>query len=530
MPGVIAAGGPLTAEAGARMLRQGGNAVDAAVAAAFASFIAEMGVVHWGGSGLAQLYDPHSGQSVVYDFFSNMPGLGRSAPAAPLDFERVTIDFGSATQEFYLGRGSVAVPGNIFGLCQMAADFGRLPLAVLLEPALHLAQEGFRLPRFQADTCRLLEPLYTHTAGIRAIYAPQGRLLHTGEWLFVPDLHATLLQLAQTGESLLRTGALAQALTADQATHGGLVTPADLEQYTVYRRPPLHVPYRGYDILLPPPCSSGGVLLAFAFHLLAALELEGVGNGSADHLQILYEVMAATTRARADWEEALRQQEPAEAAASFLSPATLQPHIVQVQAALRRGRPTPPAPEPKSPNHTSHLSVIDSQGMAVSLTTTAGESAGYVVPGTGFIPNNMLGEEDLNPHGWHKWTPGQRIPTMMAPTIVLREGQICLVTGSGGSARIRSAILQTISQVLDFQTHLEEAVNGARVHLDQTRLHCEGGYRPEAVEELEKRGYPVRRWQSQSLYFGGAHSVARTPAGELVGAGDRRREGAAVSD
>lgn len=528
MGGVIAAGSQITAEAGAAMLRRAGNAVDAAVAAAFASFIAEMGVVHWGGSGLAQVYDPRQGQSVVYDFFSNMPGLSGARPEK-LDFERVMIDFGSATQSFYLGRASVAVPGNLFGLCRLAADYGSLPLATLLEPALELARNGFTISRFQADTSKLLAPLYTHTPEMRAIYQPQGRLVAAGDHVFVPDLHATLRRLAEQGEDFIRHGALGQALVADQAAQGGLLSADDLTHYAVIQSAPIRVPYRQYEIWLPPPSSSGGVLLAFALYVLAAFPAGRLGVGSADHLQLLTEVMAATTRARAAWESALADGDPLTAVNAFLHPDAIAPYIDEVRAALQRGRPSSIGPEPKAPEHTSHLSVIDSQGMAVSLTTTAGESAGYVVPGTGFIPNNMLGEEDLNPRGWHQWRPGQRIPTMMAPTIVLLDGQVRLVTGSGGSARIRSAILQTISHLLDNRLGLDEAVNRPRVHLDNTVLQCEGGYDEAAVTTLAGRGYTVNRWPHQGIYFGGAHSVSRTPEGRLVGAGDRRREGEAVN-
>jgi gamma-glutamyltranspeptidase/glutathione hydrolase len=180
MPGVIAAGGPETAAAGAEMLKQGGNAVDAAVAAAFASFIAEIGVVHLGGSGIAQIYDPVSGSSIVYDFFSNTPGLGRAGDGH-LDFERVTIDFGATTQDFYLGRASVAVPGNIVGLCRMAENHGRLPLSTLLQPAIALAREGLPIAQFQADTCKLLEPIFTHTEAMRQIFANDGRIILPGD-------------------------------------------------------------------------------------------------------------------------------------------------------------------------------------------------------------------------------------------------------------------------------------------------------------------------------------------------------------
>ena len=271
MKGVIAAGDQHTAAAGAAILRRGGNAVDAAVAAAFASFIAEIGFVHLGGSGLAQLYDPATGKATVYDFFSNMPGLGRTPPAQ-LDFHRVTVDFGGATQDFHIGRASVAVPGNIFGLCQLAADRGSLPLAVLLEPALALARNGLPLPPFQAYACSLLEPIFRHSASMRAVFERDGRLIEGGERLFVPELAETLQEITAQGPDSLRHGRLGQALLDDQANRGGLLTPADLAQYDVLRQPPIQLSYRDYAVRLPGPPSGGGALLAFALKLLSRFQ------------------------------------------------------------------------------------------------------------------------------------------------------------------------------------------------------------------------------------------------------------------
>lgn len=210
----------------------------------------------------------------------------------------------------------------------------------------------------------------------------------------------------------------------------------------------------------------------------------------------------------------------------FLHDDFVQPYYEAVAATLAARQATPFVPEPPAPNNTTHLSVIDGNGLAVSLTTTAGESAGYLVPGSGFIPNNMMGEEDLHPNGFHSRPPGVRLPTMMTPAIVLKDGMTRLVVGSGGSIRIRSAVLQVLSNLLDYQMTLDEAVNTARVHVESGALQCEAGYDPTAVAELEKRGYTVNRWPTRSIYFGGAHSVSRTLDGRLVAAGDNRRGGA----
>ncbi|MCB9421674.1 MAG: gamma-glutamyltransferase [Ardenticatenaceae bacterium] len=528
MPGVIAAGGPETAAAGIAILERGGNAVDAAVAAAFASFIAEIGVVHLGGSGVAHLYNPKSGNSLVYDFFSNMPGLGGNPPSK-MDFGEVLIDFGETTQSFHLGRASVAVPGNILGLCQMAADYGRLFLPTLLEPAIQLARDGLHLTEFQASTCQLLEPIYCNTDGMREIFQRNGRMIHSGEKLHIPHLAATLTDLAQEGEQLARNGRLAQAIVADQQANGGLLTATDLETYQVRKVQSIRLPYHEYEILLPPPSSTGGVLTAFTLKLLSRFNVGQYRHGSTDHLRLLFEIMAATSRARPFWDVLIDSKPAEEAVSLFLDGDFEQVFYEQVQASLANKHASLAMPEPKGPPDTSHLSVIDGDGLAVSLTNTAGESAGYVVPGTGYIPNNMLGEADLHPNGFHSRPAGQRIPTMMTPTIVLKDGQTRLVVGSGGSIRIRSAILQVLSNLLDFGMSLNDAVNTARVHLENGVLQCEAGYDAAAVGELEMMGYPVNRWQKRSIYFGGAHSVSRTVNGRLVAAGDNRRGGSVAT-
>jgi gamma-glutamyltranspeptidase / glutathione hydrolase len=523
--GVIAAGDPETAAAGAAILKQGGSAVDAAVAAAFASFIAEIGVVHWGGSGLAHIYDGNNGRSRVYDFFSDMPGRN-GTPPQHLDFEEIVIDFGATTQRFHLGRASVAVPGNIFGLCQLAADYGRLPLSTLLQPALRLAREGLHLTRFQTDTCALLAPLYTHTPSMRQIFMKNGRLLRPDDQFHIPHLADTLEMLAAEGEALVRNGRLAQTIVHDQQSRGGLLTADDLAHYQVYKREPIRLPYREFEILLPPPCSSGGVLTAFTCKLLNRFDIRALTHGSAQHLQLLYEIMTATTHARDTWESLCLAFPTEEAIARFLDDGFIHTYTERVSEALVDINPTPSRPEPDGASNTSHLSVIDGNGLAVSLTTTAGESAGYVVPKTGIILNNMLGEADLHPNGFHSRPAGERIPTMMAPTIVLKNGKTRLVLGSGGSIRIRSAILQVLCNLLDFRMTLPEAVNAARVHVEDGVLQCEAGFEETAVSQLEDMGYPINRWPTRSIYFGGGHSVAQDEDGRLLAAGDNRRGGA----
>lgn len=505
------------------MLRLGGNAVDAAVAAAFMSFFAEIAMVHWGGSGVANVYDPATGSSQVYDFFSNMPGLGRDGQPSELDFAPVEIQFSATSQQFHLGRASVAVPGNIFGLCALSAEKGTLPLKTLLQPSIDAATNGITLNAYQANTCKLLESLFTNTASMRRIFAPNGTMLEPGDHLFIPNLPELLIELAETGPELLRSGRLGKAFCDDQAARGGLLTPTDLAQYEVRRHAPLRIEHHGYELLLPAPSSIGGLLIGFTMRLLTFCKPRQYQVSSAESNQLIYEAMQATTRARQRLERN-SNGDISQHIEQFLSDAFVGQYVAEVQQAMRDRKPFGSVSSAPSHPNTSHLSVIDGNGMAVSLTTTAGESAGYVVPGTGFIPNNMLGEADLNPHGWHKWTPGQRMPTMMSPIILLKDGEVVLATGSGGSERIRSALVQVISNVIDHQMPAQAAVDQPRVHVENDVLQCEYGFDARAVDQLEAWGYPVNRWLQPSMYFGGAHTVVVVD-GQAVGSADARRDG-----
>jgi gamma-glutamyltranspeptidase/glutathione hydrolase len=516
------------------MLRQGGNAVDAAVAAAFASFITESALVNIGAGGLAQVYNPASGQALVYDFFSTMPGLARQSQtlSTDLDFREILVDFGAAQQPFYIGRGSVAVPGAVAGLCLMLEELGRLPLATILAPTISWARQGVILSPEQGYITGLLESILTDTAGVAAIYAPHGRYVKAGDRLFFPELADTLTRLAQDGANLFYRGEVAGQIVADQHLQGGLLTASDLATYRVLRHSPLEIPYRDYTILLPPPASIGGALIAFALTLLAAYPLSaGPHNGPA-HLRLLAEVMRLTSQARAEWEQ--QPPTPANSAGlagfqpvdGLLGPPLVEKYRQRLDRILGGAEPTPLPPRPKGAANTTHISVADSQGMVVSLTTSAGESAGFVVGDTGVMLNNMLGELDLHPNGFHRLPPGQRLSTMMSPTLLLRQGRPILALGSGGSSRLRSAILQTISNVIDFALPLEAAVTAPRIHFEENQLQLEGGISAETARQLELAGYRVNRWPDRNMFFGGAHSVTRKADGRWLAAGDPRRGGA----
>jgi len=523
--GVVAAGSPETAAAGIEMLRRGGNAVDAAVAAAFATFIAESTISHTGGAGFALIYPPHA-QPAVYDFFAAMPGLGdgETIDRQRLDFHAAQLEFAATVDTYHIGRGSVAVPGNVAGLCTLAADWGRLPLSELLAPAIHLAREGFVVGACQAGIGQLIKPIITDTPEIARLFSPNGRFMQAGDRLRNTALAATLERLAMEGATLFYQGDVATAITSDQAARGGLITEEDLRHYRTVQRMPLRLNYRGLTILTNPPPSSGGALIAFSLRLLEGFEMGELVHGSAEHLALLAEAMRTTNQVRA-------AHDPAHligpgAVDEFLSETHVAPYRQKIAATLASGRPGKDLPsESRDRGSTTHISVIDEQGMTVGLTTTPGESAGFSVADTGVILNNLLGEADLHPRGFHTLPPGTRLSSMMSPTILLDGDQPRAVLGSGGSNRLRTAILQAISNLVDFCLPVEQAINQPRMHFEGQTVELEGGFDPAAADDLERAGYRVNRWPGHSMFFGGVHTVV-VENGVLGGAGDQRRDGA----
>lgn len=528
--GAIAAGHPLTAAAGAQMLQAGGNAVDAAVAAAFVSAISEYTLSAVGGGGFALVYDSASGQHNLFDFFCTAPGLGLARVPAidEIDFRQITVDYGVSRQHFYVGRGATATPGNVAGLCAMAEHAGRLPLPVLLEPAIRLMREGCPVSGMQHAISTLIEPIFLLTPGSQAMFGrPEGGLLLPGDLLRMPELADSLEALGREGPDLFYRGDVAEAILADQRAHGGVLTAADLAQYRVAQRRPLLSPFRGYTVVTNPPPSRGGLLISFALQVLDRLGYEPQARESGAYVELLAEVMRVTSLARRTMEES---DVPAKRQESWL----LGPQsVTRWTDELRRLLELPAArrsldwPIPATAN-TTQISVMDEDGLLVSLTTTAGEGTGFVVPGAGVILNNMMGEADLHPQGWFRMTPGQRIPSMMAPTVVLRDGQPLLALGSGGANRIRSAILQVLLNTLAADRPLESAVRASRVHFEDGVLQIEGGNDPALAPTLAALGYQVNAWPDQHMYFGGVHAVAVDTNGQFAAAGDPRRGGSAI--
>ena len=279
------------------MLQQGGNTVDAAVAAAFVSSVSEYTLSAVGGSGFALVYDAASGASDLYDYFSAAPGLGGAAVASvdDIDFRQITVDYGVSQQHFYVGRGAVATPGNVAGLCAMAEHAGRLPLPALLEPAIRLMREGCPVSGMQHAISTLIEPIFLMTPGSQAVFGrAEGGLLRPGDLLRMPELADSLEALGREGPGLFYRGDIAQAILADQRDHGGVLTAADLADYEVVRRQPLASPFRGYTVVTNPPPSRGGLLISFALQMYDSLAYRPRDIGTAKYVEAVTEIMRVT--------------------------------------------------------------------------------------------------------------------------------------------------------------------------------------------------------------------------------------------
>jgi gamma-glutamyltranspeptidase/glutathione hydrolase len=494
--GIVAAGHPLTAQAGARVLREGGNAVDAALAAMLTSFAAEPLLTGLGAGGY-MLVAGAGQQPTLLDFFVQAPrGKAGDATAARDgsaraggELQAVDVSFGDAAQVFYIGPASCGVYGAPAGVCEAAGRWGTIPLEQLAAPAAKLARDGVALNHGQAYVAEILADLLTATPECAALWAPSGSILREGEVLRNPELGQALERLGAEGAEPFYRGDLAAAVCAWLSDKGASLSADDLAGYRAVERDPVRIGYRDREVLTNPPPSAGGTLLAYS---LALLDRRPAPPTLGDVVEAMRAAQAERTPQFLDDLNEDRFLE------RFLSRAL---------------------------GATTHISVLDASGRACSVTCTNGEGSAVVVPGTGIHLNNVMGEEDLNPFGFHRHPPGRRMPSMMAPSIVMRDGEVELVLGSAGSNRIRSALLQTIVGAVDHDLDVREAVDAPRVHFEAGVVYAEPGV---ALDELESADTQIVRFSALNLFFGGVQAVCRR-GGALSGAGDPRRGGVAVS-
>jgi gamma-glutamyltranspeptidase/glutathione hydrolase len=490
--GVVAAGHPLTAQAGARVLREGGNAVDATIAAMLTSFVAEPLLTGLGAGGY-MLVGGGGEQPSLLDFFVQAPTNPRHSDPADdsiAELEAINVSFGDAAQVFHIGPASCGVYGTPAGVCEAVRRWGTVPLEDLVAPAVRLARDGVELNAGQAYVAEILADLLTSTPECAALWAPDGHVLREGEVLRNGELGDALRRLASDGAEPFYRGDVAAAVSDWLSARGGSLSAEDLADYRAIEREPVRIGYREREVLTNPPPSAGGTLLAYTLALLDR------GPAPPTLRDVLDAMRAAQSERTPDFLEGLSEE-------GFL----------ERFLATRLGS-------------TTHISSLDAEGRACSATCTNGEGSGVVVPGTGMHLNNVMGEEDLNPFGFHRHPAGRRMPSMMAPSIVMRDGEVELVLGSAGSNRIRSALLQTIVAAVDHDMDAREAVQAPRVHVEGGVLYAEPGIDLSGLDD-EPEDERIVRFARLNLFFGGVQAVRRR-GGLLTGAGDPRRGGVAV--
>ncbi|TXH54390.1 MAG: hypothetical protein E6Q93_17905 [Burkholderiaceae bacterium] len=462
----MATGNAATTAAAASVLRAGGGAVDAAVAAGFASTVAEPGLTSLAGGGFATIELP-DGTAEVLDFFAAVPGIAlvhpRTEPAT------ITVVYPSAQQDFRVGPASAAVPGMLGGLLELHRRHGSLPLADVVAPSVELARAGAVVDEAQAYVLTLIEAIVRHTESAASVYAPEGRLLRAGEVLRDDELAEFLARIADGEVTSANSPAFADPLLG-MAAQGCSITAADLSDYQPIWRAPLVTRVRDWTAITNPSPAYGGQIVVRALERMSTF----------DYASLAAELARAT--------------------------AEVKSHLAATAG-------------------TTHVSVIGADGAVVSMTTTNGAGGGVLVPGIGVHLNNMLGEDDLLPAGLSAVTPGERLRSMSAPTVLRAPDGTVTALGSGGSARIRTAVSTVAALLRDRGLSLADAVAAPRAHQEDSGLvQAEVGIGPSDLALLQAR-FEVNLWDVTDFYFGGVNAVQRLPDGSVIAAADHRRNG-----
>jgi gamma-glutamyltranspeptidase / glutathione hydrolase len=482
------------------------------VCAVLTSFAVESPLTGLGAGGFMLVHA--EGQDVLLDFFVEVPG--RDGVERGSELVPVSVVFDETPQVFNIGAASCGVPGTPAGLAEALRRFGSMPMWELIGPAVSHARDGVEISAEQAYLLKILDPILTEFPESRALYAPHGRILREGETFVFGDLADALERYADEGPDPFYRGDIGEAITGWVTERGGTLGAADLAAYEPIAREPVRAGFRGREVLTNPPPSSGGILIALCLGLLERLGEAGVEQVVA--------TMAEANRARTEqFHAGLYEEGYVE---RFLAPDRLDDLAERIASGAGAGDHRGAG----GLGSTTHITAVDSEGRCASVTCSNGTGSGMLVPGTGVHVNNMLGEEDLNPLGFHALPPGRRMTSMMAPTVVLRDGELEAGLGSGGSNRIRSAVLQVILRLVADRMDAQTAVDAGRVHFEEGVVQAEPGVDASALGRIERRpDRSVARWRRRNLFFGGVHAVARDPeTGELRGGGDPRRGGAVV--
>jgi len=480
------------ANAGAAVAHEGGNAVDAAIAAAWVGAIAEPGICAPGCGGFVTIWGPDD-EPVTIDGYIEMPGRGLPPERFGKGTRVVHLDYGGGVT-MHVGHGSVGTPGGPAALAVASKRYGRVPWKLTLAPAIQLARDGFELtpPARHYLEFSGSKVFGWHPDSRAALHDADGTLRKLGETVHVDGLADSLERIAMHGAEDFYTGEIGHAIAADMASNGGLITAADLSAYRPVVRESLVGPVGNWIVATNPPPAVGGVVIGAMLRLMGSRPSNPWTLDDVAHLVEVQKKVLGYRRSHVDLCEDIGTA------------------IEEMQATF------------KSPS-TVHTSAVDSTGLACAITLSAGYGSGVMVPGTGLWLNNCLGEIELNRRGLHTWPVGARLVSNMAPTVARDSAGRVLSLGSPGADRITTAILQVFVNHANAGMPLSEAIEHPRLHLEAT----DDG--PRVVTEpgipTNLGGIPWRTMPEMSMYFGGVGVAEWSPAGGLVAAADPRRSG-----
>ncbi len=524
--GMVATSHTLASEVSRDVLANGGNAVDAAVTAGFALAVTQPRSGNIGGGGFMLISDEDSGEVIAIDYRETAPAAATETMFQDEEGDAVT----ERSRYTHLASG---VPGTVAGLALALEEYGTLSLEEALAPAIRLAEDGFAVPpRFVKgleDTRERFEPW---EASMAKFFKEDGSSYRAGEIFRQPDLAATLKRIADNGASEFYEGETARLLVDEMDRHGGLMTLDDLAGYEPVIREPSHGTYRGHDVYAMSPPSSGGAHIVQMLNVLEGYSIGEMGFGAADTMHVMAEAMK---RAYADRAEYLGDTDFVDVP---LDGITSTDYADELREQIDMDKATPSDeisagdPAAYESNETTHFSVVDGDGLAVSNTYTINFSygSGIVAEGAGFLLNNEMDDFSAKPgvpnaYGLiggeaNKVEPGKRMLSSMTPTIVKKDGSNFLVTGSPGGSRIITTTLQVLMNVIDHDMNVQSAVSAPRMHHqwlpDEVRV--EAGFSPDTLELLEQRGHTV----SQKSAMGAAQSIV-IEDGVFYGGADPRR-------
>jgi len=529
MTGMIVAPQVLAAESGADVLRRGGNAVDAAVTAAFVQGVVDPQMGGIGGGGVMLVHPAGTGSDVVLEFLPRAGSRVREDQWESAFTREAAHSFGYVLEGALndIGYGSIGVPGTVLGLHEALARFGTIPWAEAIAPAVAVARDGFPVSVYMhqdwefdtgPDVVAHRERLRATAEALR-VYTKDGKLYAPGEILVQPDLARTLSSIAAGGAEVFYRGEVAEAMAADLEANGASVTAEDLADYGVRVTEPLRGSYRGRTVVSPGP-PAGGVALIQLLNFLEGEDLGAIGWPSAEGARLRARAMA--------WVFAEQERHMADPAFVDVPVDDLLAKDRAAEARSRAARGSSVlagAMLPDTPT-TTNVSVVDAHGNAVSLTHTLGTSSGVVTPGLGFGYNNYLNSFDPRPGSIHSLAPGKTRVTMMAPTLVLEDERPSVVIGALGGNKILTGVGQTLVNLIDHGHGLLEAVSAPRLHVDRGDVHAEGRIPSTVVDALRHDGLRVNRHvHNYDLYFAMVQALRIGEDGGLRGASDPRGDG-----